>query len=212
LVTKSGSNELHGQIYWNHRNEALDANDFFLNRSGVDKPKRRRHLYGAAAGGPVVKDRFFLFGNWERMEESQFASAERDIPSMALRDGVFIYPCAGDPTCPATATSVTGISGTSYPAAAGFYGLSPAEITALDPLGIGPNPAVLADWTGYPEPNSSGGNDALNLLGFRFGAPITNEFNVYILRADINIDRDAKHSVFWRGTLQDPPVPGRPSK
>jgi hypothetical protein len=213
LVTKSGTNELHGSAYWTHRNEAFNANDFFLNKSGTPEGKFRRHLYGASLGGPIVKDRFFLFGNWERMEESIFESAERDVPSMAFRDGVFIYECedtAGFAACPTTATSVTGISGTSYPVAAGFYGLSPAEIDALDRGGPGPNPPSLALFAGYPVPNASGTNDALNLVGFRFAAPVTNTFNTYIARADVKIDAEGKHTVFLRGTLQDDEINSAP--
>ncbi len=205
LVTKSGTNKPHGSTYYLHRNEAFNANDFFLNRDGVKKEKFRRHLYGASLGGPVVKDRFFLFGNWERMEESIFEGAERSVPSMHFRDGVFIYSCttsAGFPACPAGATQVAGLSGALHDVPAGHYGLTPAEITAIDGMGIGPNAASLAQWAIYPEPNAPGDQDGINLLGFRFAAPVSNTFNAYVLRGDFNIDRAAKHTLFWRGSLQ----------
>ena len=93
LITSSGENTLHGSGYYAHRNEALNANDFFLNKSGVKEPLFRRHIYGASVGGPLVKNRLFLFGNWERMEESLFKSAVRNVPSLSFRDGVMIYQC-----------------------------------------------------------------------------------------------------------------------
>ncbi|MGH9818146.1 MAG: carboxypeptidase regulatory-like domain-containing protein, partial [Candidatus Acidiferrales bacterium] len=127
LVTKSGTNEIHGSAYYLHRNEAFNANDFFLNRAGVEEGKFRRHLYGASLGGPIIQNRFFLFGNWERMEESIFDAAERSVPSVHMRDGVFMYPCENNPgpdgmfgsaddfaPCPTASTMVQGISGTMY--------------------------------------------------------------------------------------------------
>jgi hypothetical protein len=217
LVTKSGTNDIHGSAYYLHRNEAFNANDFFLNSDGTPEGKFRRHLYGASLGGPIIKNRFFLFGNWERNEESLFESGERSVPSLAMRDGVFIYSCtdrAGFATCPRTDMTVTGVSGATYTvtqpagcdATSGnpcLYGLSPAEIDALDRGGPGVSLASLAAWATLPEPNFSGSSDGINILGFRFAAPISNTFNTYIARADIHIDRNANHTVFWRGTLQD---------
>ncbi len=214
LVTRSGGNRVHGQAYYTHRNEALNANDFFLNKAGVPEPKFRQHLYGAALGGPIWKDRFFLFGNWERMQESLFASALRDVPSLAMRDGVFIYQCQtpdqplpnpqpGFAPCPTTQTTVMGLSGATYTVDPNFYGLSPAEIAAIDPLGIGVNPAVTAQFASYGLPNDSGQFDGINIVGHRFGAPVTNTFNTYIARADFNFDTSGRHTFFWRGTLMD---------
>ena len=206
LVTKSGTNEIHGSAYYLHRNEALNANDFFLNSDGTPEGKFRRHLYGVSLGGPIIKNRFFLFGNWERNEESLFESGERSVPALHMRDGVFIYPCstsAGFAACPGAATSVMGLSGTMWPVPAGHYGLTPAEINALDRGGSGVNLPTMNAWQALPEPNYSGVSDGINILGYRFAAPISNVFNTYIARADIHLDRNANHTVFWRGTLQD---------
>jgi hypothetical protein len=86
---------------------------------------------------------------------------------------------------------------------AGHYGLTPAELAAIDPQGIGPNPAVIAHFMQFPLANAPGTFDRLNILGFNFAAPADNTFHTYILRADYNIDREAKHTLYWRGTLQD---------
>ena len=201
LVTKSGTNDIHGQAYWAHRNEAFNANDFFLNSDNVKEGEFRRHIYGAALGGPIVKDRFFLFGNYERLEETLFRSAERDIPSLSMRDGVYIFECQNPAACPGN--TVAGVSGATYTADPGFNALSPADLTALDPLGWPTRDAILAEFQNFPVPNSSGTFDALNIVGFRFAAPIQNTFNTYIARADINIDPAGRHQVFWRGTLHD---------
>jgi Carboxypeptidase regulatory-like domain/TonB dependent receptor-like, beta-barrel len=207
LLTTHGTNALHGSAYYTHRNEAFNANDFFLNKAGIPEPKFRRHIYGAALGGPVLKDRAYLWGNWERMTESLFQSAVRTVPTLHFRDGVFIYPCknsAGFANCPTSPTSVTGVSGQSYSVPAGSFGLSPAQIAAIDPLGIGPNAALLSYWADYPtDINDFSVGDGINVAGHRFASPVNNEFNTYIARADYNIDHGGNHRLYWRGTYVD---------
>ncbi len=220
LVTKSGTNDVHGSAYYLQRNEALAANDFFLNRAGEDKPKLRRHVFGGSLGGPIVKDRFFLFGNFEQLRESKSETVLRAVPSLSLRDGVLIYQCGDPAACPGN--SATGlVTGQPHTAPAGFYALSPAELAAIDPLnapGEGVNPFALDYFNDYPEPNDIGEFDEVNILGYRFASPVKNVFSTGILRADINLDTQGKHIVFWRGNWQDdsfnnpPQFPGQPPR
>jgi hypothetical protein len=65
LITKSGTNELHGSLYEYHRNTLTSANSFFNNRSGVERQKLIRNTFGASLGGPVKKNRLFYFLNYE---------------------------------------------------------------------------------------------------------------------------------------------------
>ena len=53
MVTKSGTNEFHGRLFYQHRNDALNANTFFNNASGTPKPFLRQHFFGFSVGGPV---------------------------------------------------------------------------------------------------------------------------------------------------------------
>ncbi|MCA1621514.1 MAG: hypothetical protein LC795_20020 [Acidobacteria bacterium] len=66
LITKSGDNEFHGSGYLYLQNEKFNANDFFFNKDGIDRPKARRNEGGFTIGGPLVKDRFFFFGGYQR--------------------------------------------------------------------------------------------------------------------------------------------------
>jgi outer membrane receptor protein involved in Fe transport len=61
LVTKSGTNNWHGSAWEYIRNDALDANDFFLNQSGTKIPPLRFNQFGATVGGPILKDKLFFF-------------------------------------------------------------------------------------------------------------------------------------------------------
>src|SRR5258708_8996553 len=61
LVTKAGTNAWHGSAWEYLRNDATDANKFFLNKQGVKKPPVRFNQFGFTLGGPIVKDKLFFF-------------------------------------------------------------------------------------------------------------------------------------------------------
>src|SRR5437016_1199407 len=65
IVTSSGTNQWHGGLFEYHRNSALDAKDFFAD----EKNPFKRHQYGGTIGGPLMKDKLFVFGNYEGFRE-----------------------------------------------------------------------------------------------------------------------------------------------
>ncbi|HEX6719315.1 MAG TPA: TonB-dependent receptor [Pyrinomonadaceae bacterium] len=71
VVSKSGTNELHGSGFFNFRNQSLRARDFFEKESTDPKPKYNREEFGGSVGGPLVKDRMFFFTAFERFRERQ---------------------------------------------------------------------------------------------------------------------------------------------
>jgi len=236
LVTRSGSNEFHGSAYWVHRNTATSSNEYF-NKLGQlqggrenKPPKLMKHNYGASGSGPIWKDRIFLFGNFESLRqlyEAAGAAGSRSVPSETFRDGILIYQCrdlAGHPNCPTSPTTVTGLSGRTYSVPAGFFGASPAQLAAIDPLGIGPSIAASNYWRQFPLPNLPGrdcrrdanGNLFGNICEFLFTAPLADFFYTYIAKIDVKFDRAGNHSLYLRGTLLDdfqdgvPQFPGQP--
>jgi len=220
MVTKGGTNNFHGSAYWYHRNTATSSNEYFnklsqLSNGAPNKPPvLQKHVFGGTVGGPVWKDRMFFFFNYEGLHQNSQTAVLRSVPSDTMRDGIIIYKCRDATQCPAA--SVTGVSGTSYPIAAGFHGLSPSEFAAIDPKGIGPDLAALRYWSQYPHPNDPG-RDGRNIMGFRFAAPVRNRLNVSVVKLDYKLDSAGNHSLFWRGTLQqdtigsEPQFPGRPA-
>jgi len=82
-VTRSGSNEYHGSGYWFHRNDDLDARNFF----DRDKPAFRRNQFGAALGGPVRENRTFFFTNYEGLREERGRTTINTTFSDAARRG-----------------------------------------------------------------------------------------------------------------------------
>jgi hypothetical protein len=65
LVSKSGGNRLHGSAWEFLRNNIFNANDFFLNNAGQPRPTLKQNQFGAAVGGPIVKDRTFFFVSYQ---------------------------------------------------------------------------------------------------------------------------------------------------
>ncbi len=89
LTTKSGTNGFHGSAYEFFRNRSLNANTFFNNRAGVDRPAFSQNQYGANVGGPVIRDKTFFFYSWEGFRLRQGASYVYTVPTDAMRDGDF---------------------------------------------------------------------------------------------------------------------------
>jgi len=84
-VTKSGTDEFHGNLYEFFRNDALNANNFFLNRSGVPRPPYKRNQFGGTLGGPLVKDRAWFFVSYQ-------GSRERNSTSLTNSVGTVFVP------------------------------------------------------------------------------------------------------------------------
>ncbi|MFN7925306.1 MAG: TonB-dependent receptor [Bryobacteraceae bacterium] len=85
LITKSGTNEIHGALFEFLRNNAFDARNFFL-----PKPSRlNRNQFGGAAGGPVIRNKTFFFFNYEAHTERRGVESFRSVPVQAWREGDF---------------------------------------------------------------------------------------------------------------------------
>jgi hypothetical protein len=65
VVTKSGGKEWHGSLFEFFRNDKLNANNFFFNATGTPRPVLRQNQFGGSLGGPVLKDRMFVFGLYQ---------------------------------------------------------------------------------------------------------------------------------------------------
>ena len=78
-VTRSGGNEWHGNAYYFIRNKALNANEFFLKSAGQPKPVLTRHQFGGTLGGPIVRERAFFFGSYQRTKETNGASLNNSL-------------------------------------------------------------------------------------------------------------------------------------
>jgi hypothetical protein len=109
IVTRSGSNQWHGDVLYFGRNDALDAEDWFSHAAGVaaeksgtplphnGKNELRRNDYGYSIGGPIKKDKLFVFWSQEWNKEIRGITRQSCVPSQAERNGDFSNPTCGEP-------------------------------------------------------------------------------------------------------------------
>ncbi|HEY0173315.1 MAG TPA: TonB-dependent receptor [Pyrinomonadaceae bacterium] len=199
LITKSGTNDWHGDLYEFHRNTATTANDYFNNAEGrytaldadvisgiarigdqkVPRPKLIRNIFGGSLGGPIKKDRLFFFYNYEGRRDAAEVSVLRTVPTATLRQGIVQF---------------RNVSG-------GVTTVTPAQIASLFPATGGVNPAGLALLQTAPLPNTFATGDGLNTGGFRFNSPVSTELNTHIAKFDLNITD--RQTMFVRANYQD---------
>jgi hypothetical protein len=90
VVTRSGTNDFHGSAFEYHRNNGLDANDYFNNSRGVAKSRLRFNDFGYSIGGPIQKNKLFFFAGeeWKKIRRST-TPALRTLPTRAMLSGDF---------------------------------------------------------------------------------------------------------------------------
>ncbi len=87
-ITKSGSNELHGNVYYFLRNKAFNANDPFVKARGLAKPELTRNQFGGTLGGKIVADKVFFFGSYQGTRERNAASLTNSLTFPVLPAGL----------------------------------------------------------------------------------------------------------------------------
>jgi hypothetical protein len=179
LVTRSGTNQFHGNINEYHRDPSLVANSWFSNNASPIIP--RNHLiqnqFGGSIGGPVLRNKLYFFFDYNNSRIISSKLTFRTVPLDSLRNGNVQY----------------------LNQAGGLGSLTPAQIKALDPAGIGNSPTWLAGWTArFPHSNAAGG-DGINSGGYNFNAPDNDFATNYVGRVDYNLTSSMK--MFARFTI-----------
>jgi hypothetical protein len=91
-ITKSGTNQFHGSVFEFIRNNAIQATNFFDNFAGLKKPPFRRNQFGGSGGGPIKKDKFWIFGAYEGLRQTKGIPKSALVPSEAARGGLVHDP------------------------------------------------------------------------------------------------------------------------
>jgi hypothetical protein len=181
LVTPSGSNQFHGGIFYQHRNDALNANTFFNNATGTPKAILKQHFFGVSASGPLWlpkiydgRDKSFWFFSYEGFREPFSVTRNRTVLSDEAKTGIYRY---------------VGANG---------------QIQAVNLLTLGNfhslDPLTTAKFNAMPSANNDicGACDQLNLRGFRYNVPGTDPSDRYNGRFDqqlFNSEKWGSHRV-----------------
>ncbi len=189
LVTKSGTNDFHGNLFWYHRNDYFNANDWFNNAAGVPRESLKRHLYGGSLGGPILKDKLFFFYNYEGMQESKSTGTNQLVPLASLGQGnVRFFDTSGT----LRVLNVAAINS--------FVDPNRGNAPVVDV-----NPNVLALFSAaaakYPSNNTQLG-DGQNTGGFRWNVPLPVELSTHTARFDWTPFDDQKHTFSGRMNYQ----------
>ena len=89
IITRSGTNQLHGTLWEFLRNDAVDANNYFA----PAKEPLKQNQFGATIGGPIKKNKTFIFGFYEGFRNNQGVSGQTTVPSLKERNGDFSELC-----------------------------------------------------------------------------------------------------------------------
>jgi hypothetical protein len=182
LVTKSGSNSWHGAAFEFYRGTIFEANDWFSNASGVPRTPLIRNTFGGALGGPIVKNKLFVFYSYEGRRDATSESETRLVPLSNLGKGIINYTYCTDTAC--NTTPQASLNLTQNQQAFQAAGINQAALDAL---------ASAADK--YPANDTSVG-DGLNTGGFRFNAPAPILLNSHVVRLDYTLN--SKQNLFLR--------------
>ncbi len=192
LVTKSGSNSWHGSAFEFHRNTIFSANDFFNNRSGVDRPKLIRNTFGGALGGPIAKDRLFFFYSYEGRRDASGTAVTSLVPLAGLGQGQLVVNAQrcthpnGKPASSDTCEAPQDFTLTT-PQLNNVW-----NVVHTNPVSIATLAAAAAK---YPSNDNSLG-DGIMTGGFRFNASTPVRLNSNFARLDWVINK--KMSAFFR--------------
>ncbi|HEV2881743.1 MAG TPA: TonB-dependent receptor [Pyrinomonadaceae bacterium] len=181
LVTRSGTNDFHGNLFEFYQTPRLLANEYNNNLNGTPRGQFVQHIFGGSLGGPIVRNKTFFFTNLQLLRTSQSIARTRTVLTSAARQGIFRYvangrnfpagvtgatvDAAGNPLLPACVGAITE----STPACIATY-----SVVANDPRNLGLDPSVQQLIGLTPLPNTfAAGGDGLNIAGFTFLAPQT---------------------------------------
>ena len=200
VITKSGGNEYHGVAYDFERHSVLDANNWFNNANGTPLPSFKRHQFGGNVGGPILKSKWFGFGDYEGLRQGFPQTRLSTVPTALQRSGDFSQTVTGsgaliriyDP-----ASLVTLPNGSRQRAAFANNRIDPTRF----------NPVAIGTLAYLPLPNRPG-DPVTGQNNYIFSSDSILNSNKYDLRTDANFDQNTRMFVRVSRQVDTRQVPG----
>jgi len=200
MVTKAGGNQYHGVAYDFERHSALDANDFFNNRAGRPLTSFQRHQFGGDINGPILKNKWFLFGDFEGLRQGYPNTVISTVPTDLQRQGNFSQTLAS------TGALITVYDpDTLATLADGSRQRTPFPGNAIPSNRFDPVAAKTAGL--YPQPNIAG-TPITNQNNYFFGTKAITNSNKYDVRSDVNLTESTRFFVRFSRQEDDRVSPG----
>jgi hypothetical protein len=203
VVTKTGSNQIHGAVWEFFRNDILNANDTFLKIAGQKRPAMKQNQFGGTLGGPIIKDKFFFFGTYQGTRQVN------GLSSSSLQT-VSLFPLTNDRSAAAIGAIAcpSGSPGNSFwhPFQGGQYSNSPTNTQVevacngsnINPVALNLLNQKIANGTYLiPTPQRSTIDSHGNPIGqSTFSIPSTYNEDQYMINTDYVLS--AKHTLSER--------------
>ncbi|HXJ14954.1 MAG TPA: TonB-dependent receptor [Candidatus Limnocylindrales bacterium] len=198
IVTPKGTNNWHGQGFWNYRTNGWAANDWFNDASGVPNSRLVRNQGGGNLGGPIKKDKLFVYGYYELLRLKQEAPnittvispdilAALSGPNPTLPFTFTPFDAAGNPDPAGAKTVDLFTTQTSNPNRKTLANpnapLPPATIFTADPTML-----ALVQQIPANKANNTRVGDGVNLLGYQLNARSDNTLDNTGVRVDYNLN------------------------
>ncbi len=214
VVTKSGTNELHGTLYGFHSDQALDARNLFDHTPR--SPKNIFNNDGAAVGGPIKKNKVFFFGNWDILGQRTNEAYFDLIPPISYRQGDFssalgapLFTANGKPinVCTTEGATIQLQQGMVFDPNTGNPndGTGRCVFSSGGALNVMPASAINTGasnfWALLPPPNVPGTFDSKTTENYFVSKTAASTRNIYTGKIDWN--RSDKHAIWVKYTAQN---------
>ncbi|MBI2687133.1 MAG: carboxypeptidase regulatory-like domain-containing protein [Acidobacteria bacterium] len=192
MVTKSGTNELHGSGFWLYRTPRFNANEWESNLNNVGKRQFVQHTFGGTLGGPVIRNKTFFFASGQGLKALETAIVTRTVYTEQMRQGNFRFVTNGRNLPAGVAGASVDFSGN--PTNPGV--LKSYNIFNNDPLRAGQDKTIAAIIAQTPLPNRFDFGDGLNTAGYNFTAGQFERQNDIVMKVDHIFDN--QNTIYFR--------------
>jgi hypothetical protein len=218
LITKSGTNDFHGNIFEYYRSPRFDAKSYPITIALLPKEQFVQHIFGGSVGGPILKDKMFFFTNLQLLRAYDTGLVTRTVYTPQARAGLFRY-VVGRANAPA-GTATAAVDGGGNPTLPNCTGTPPTNAPCIASYNIATSAPVSIDPTlagiinKMPAPNNFSTGDGLNTAGFNFASPQHERQYDFVAKFDFKLsDRHLFYVRYAKGqqnSLGDSANGGRP--
>jgi hypothetical protein len=210
VATRGGTNEIHGDVFYFHRNTALNANEFFNSAKGGLTPVLLLHQYGADGGGPIIKNKTFFFVSFQGnkiIQTAPIASSfgEPTVLTPLAKQGIFRF-LRGGTNSTSLVDSKTGALKPGVATCGGAVTTNCVDTyNIFDPnnnkSGLGPDTSVNGVLATFPKANDYTIGDGLNTAGFNWNPP--SQFTGPFWMGRLDHKFNDSNNIFFRWAQRD---------
>jgi hypothetical protein len=164
MITRSGTNQFHGDGFWFYRTPRLNANEWQNNIDNLGKAQLEQNIFGGGVGGPIIHNKTFFFAEVQGLRARSSTLTTRTVFTSEARLGNLRYVKGGRNLPAGAAGASVDANGNPLPGLSiGSY-----NVAANDPQHIGLDPTIAAFAKSMPLPNNFSGGDGLNTALYNF--------------------------------------------